>query len=111
MKKDTSKEETSVFVKVTFPKEIERTLLTTTMDIGGLVKRFEYYQRLRNLRLEKTTQLQRSMDVVRKELSGFTRLLPKFKDEPIKREETRPNLALTSLDKELSDIERRLKEL
>ncbi|GEM_PF-3407541 len=111
MKKDHPKEETPVFVKLAYPKDVERTLLTTTMEIGGLVKRFEVYQRLRNIRLEKTGQLERSLDSVRKELLGFTRFLPKLNDKIVNKEETRPSLAFNSLDKELFDIERRLKEL
>lgn len=101
-----------VFMKINFPKFLEKKILTSAVMTTQLLKNCENFLNIREKRTNKIDNLKRSIVDIHKDLVSFKKKFPKVSGEEILEKEPKINLEnMNDLDKELYLIEKRLKEI
>jgi hypothetical protein len=114
-----AKEENPTYVKVENALTLRRELLGTAIDVTTLLKRWEGYKMIREMKLREIKALHSLMSEIEKEFRKFKNTLPKIKieeevTEDISREERKIPLrerGLSAIDQEIQEIKDKLAQI
>jgi len=104
-------EKDTTYVRIENALTFRKELLEAAIDITTLLKRWESYKVLREMKLQEIHELRKIMTKIEKEFQSFRRELPKVKlEEEEPKEEERDDREPVKL-KGLSEIDRELEEI
>tara|TARA_Y100000310_G_scaffold343906_1_gene453831 strand:+ start:5854 stop:6201 length:348 start_codon:yes stop_codon:yes gene_type:complete len=109
-KRVVKKSDNPMYMRVENPKALEKRILGSAISTVNLLKRFDNFAEIRKKKVVSLGELRKSVNGIQKEVSSFKRGLPKVSDEDVV--EAKVDVSnLGSIDKELIEIESRLKDL
>ncbi len=115
------KEQDSVYVRIDSALTLRREILETAIESTALLKRWESYKILREMKLAEIKELKKIMDNIEKEFREFKKHLPKVeikeeeKPREIQKEEKKEAVVkdsgLSEIDSEIEELKARLSQL
>jgi len=106
------KEENPTYVKVENALTLRKELLGTAIDVTTLLKRWESYKMIREMKMREIKVLHSLMKEMEKEFSKLKSVLPKIKIEAEKEENVSiEDNKIPLRDRGLSEIDREIQEI
>lgn len=106
------KEENPTYVKVDNALTLRKELLGTAIDVTTLLKRWEGYKMIREMKMREIKVLHSLMKEIEKEFNKFKSALPKIKiEEEVKESIPIEDKKISIKDRGLSEIDREIQEI
>jgi hypothetical protein len=106
-----AKEENPTYVKVENALTLRRELLGTAIDVTTVLKRWEGYQMIREMKMREIKALHSLMKEIEKEFKKLKSALPKLKVEQTREEDSLEEASIPVREKGLSGIDREIQEI